>query len=405
MRSKCLSFFIFGIATVLTAVVGINVSIFQSNLAFAETKPFFTPGFTLRTDYQVNNSDDTSFRLPSSNPRASSAMNVNRELTSKKFDIANAKFKATGDVNEDLHYIFVYNLKNAWTVSSNPPSNSVKLLDAVSEFKVDYNILPWLTLETGKFYTNVGGIEGTFKAEDVYLFSLTGNAYDVIGYNYGAMLQADFLKQSMQVMVFSPNDGTYNQTTPGWGLVWLGNLFNDVVNPMFSYHFATTPRQVENGLFGVTPSAKKINEYWAFGVNTNWLDKRLVLDLDYLYNYYRGKSADAKTDKDTSYVFTGYYSYGEKALFRQVVKYEYSKRMNKDSNLFNRNAYTIGLEFFPRMRQENVIKGDNPRFHVVYTSYKDKYKRNEPATASTGEKKDGQKVTTSQFLVGTCISI
>lgn len=342
----------------------------------------FNPHLAVRSDYQINDSDDKG--LLSTNK----AKNGNKELESRKFALKRANLKFDGQVDEDFTYFVSWNLNNS--------SGSTE----IEEVYGDYKLSDQLTLRLGKLYSGFGGLEGDLAPQDVYLFSLARDDASAPTYKLGLSLNLAFKDQSINFMLLNPNT-TANQTDFGYGIVWYGNLMNEMIRPIVSYHFIPTAKQDGNtSPSGVQTALKKSDHFIAVGSEFNLLEKQLQFQGDFLSNSYKSKTVDNKTDSLRSYILSTRYNHKKNACVVPLAKLELSQSKVADDKEYDRTGYSLGFEFFPRV---HAPKGDNkliPRIHLVYTSHQDKYKKSVAATATTSVKTNGTKITTSQILAG-----
>ncbi|MBF0313897.1 MAG: hypothetical protein HQK52_10805 [Oligoflexia bacterium] len=377
--------------------VTLLISLMASTASFAAAT--FTPNVALRTDYQINKSDDNTVRSDGYR------MKENKELESKNFKVHTAIFNAEGSLEEKMRYYFAWNLATIYEISTAAGPNLQKLnfLDSFYELAGEYKIVEPLTLKFGKYFTLAGGIEGSQKYEDFYFTTLAGSGLGSVDYKVGAALAYAIADQTFTAALFEGDKGIANQDGPGMGVVWSGSFLDGMIAPMASYHYLKTPKQVDGGLSGLVAAPEKKKSYWAIGSAFNLFDKQLIVNADFLKNVYKSETTENKKDSDQSYYIEMKYNHGGSYFVRPVAKYEISKSKLEDANNFNRNAYAIILEFFPRFKAAD--KKETPRFHIGYISSTDKYKRDVPATATNGDIANGKKIETSQWLAGFTLNI
>ncbi|MBF0359777.1 MAG: hypothetical protein HQK49_02145 [Oligoflexia bacterium] len=385
-------------------------------------------GIKFRTDYQINNSNDNTLRSgnSSSSEDVEYPMSANKELDSKKFDIAVAQISMDGEINNFINYFSRWNLKHIWSLASNNTQGTqrLKFSDSVPEIGVDYKLNDYSLLKIGKIYNNVGGSEGQLSEVDIYLRSIAGENYQHIDNKMGFALQTNFNSQNLFFSITNSSDEIYNQQTPAMGAVWFGSFMNERINPIVSFHFADIPAQSEGGLSENSSAVKKQYYYLALGSTFQFHlqlfeenEKRLILSTDYLKNIYKNATSENTSDSDESMIASLRYdaitigsNSGKILLLQPILKFERSKRITEDSVEFIRHVYSIGLEYHPEYKVEDEEKDEDEdnndkkeaeiNFHLIFTLYSDLYKKDIDAITTFGRKSNGNRITTSQWLLG-----
>ncbi|MBF0361459.1 MAG: hypothetical protein HQK49_10620 [Oligoflexia bacterium] len=357
----------------------------------------------VRSDYEINNSDDDTIRIAGSNGYA---MNTNDELLSREFKVKAARLKLRGKLDESLNYYLDWNVNKSFSITESANSgtvHNVDLIDSIDEIWGKYKINNILYFKVGKIFSGVGGRELLQMPQDIYLYSLVGTEFSEISYRPGIIGGVKLAGQEVYVAVVSVNDGTKNKKIPAVGIVYLGDFLEGLVSPHLSFHRSQTSAQVVGGLSGNSAAAEKVNYYYSLGLGLKMWEEQLLLDLNWPTNIYTNKTAEGKNDMTQSMMAEMKFNLNALNSFVPLMKCEYSKKTLADSDYIDRIGYSFGLEYLP-MNKYNKWEHEL-KIYSVYSSYTDEYKRDVTATTQSGAKRSGKKITTSQILVGVTLNI
>lgn len=335
----------------------------------------FTTGLEFRTDFEMNSATDAG--LTSGGKRA----DANDEMAAKKFNVNWARLVFRGEVNEKVSYLVKLNASgvfNSW--SGDTFGTATPFSDASASYKVN----DMLTLTMGKMYLLSGGFMGLRTPADNYHYVLTSNA---ILSESGARLG---INHSDQMFFLSATNGgkELNQKTPMFGAVWLGKFMDGMVGTAFSYFSKPMGKQTGSPS-GVADVDAKTNSYLNLAVQAHLMDEHLDVELHYGKNAYEKRTSSKDDTDSTIYGLLSYKQEGVKPFFL----YETSKRQMAAADYLTRSAMSLGAEYYP-------IEKSNFRFHLVYTKVEDTFKAAVAATATTGARTVGQKVDSTQILLG-----
>ncbi|MBF0298567.1 MAG: hypothetical protein HQK51_07600 [Oligoflexia bacterium] len=357
----------------------------------------------VRTDYEINNSDDNTLRIAGSNGYA---MNTNKELEAMEFKVKTARIKAMGKIDEYIEYYLDWNVNKIFSFSETANSGTVQninLLDSIDEVWGQYRLVSNFYLNVGKVFSGVGGTELIQQPQEVYLYSLGGTEFSDIAYRPGIIAGVNFYGQELYLAIVNINDNTYNKKMPAAGIVYMGDFLDGAILPILSFHRSQTEKQELGGLSGSSVAPLKVNYYYSAGVGLKMWEEQLFLEVNWLKNIYKDKSSESKSDTTQSIIGEAKINHRAIGFVRPLAKYELSKKTIADSDYLDRMAYVVGLEFFPRIQRGKLDYGLN--IHAIYTLYADTYKREVPSTTQFGAKVNGKKITTSQILLGLTLEI
>lgn len=377
--------------------------------AFADDYPKHSFGLYWRSDLQINSSDDKADK--------------NDEEDSMKFANNTTRLNFTGPLDDMTSYRVRFRLGRTGDASNDIENHSSQ----VDYAYIDRKIMGDHKIRMGKFFFHgSGGREGDYAGQDVYLYSLAGQA--TTAYRLGVGFMPSIAGQNFVLSVVNGADlGEKNHSQLGYGAAWWGNIADGMVQPIVSYAMLNSTEQKcnqkaiddANSLktvyeVGNAAVTKKIAEaskascysktvgykykksatdtYYAIGARVN-------LDMAMFEADYIGVEKGARVDTDKDYKANSIVLLAQAKLmdnmFRPHIKYEMSelkdpktKALTTDDMDKDRTAYTVALEYYPNGGKKGRVDW---RVHAAYTEYKDDYnKRN---TSLKDE-------TVSQFLLG-----
>lgn len=235
-----------------------------------------------------------------------------------------------------------------------------------------------LSVMIGKQAVLVGGRENDISSRDIYAVSafndsISGNLTGLtVGYNVAGQ---DFYIQHLE------GENTVLTDKKVTGVAWYGNLMNDMIKPIVSYHKEGTDK------------SGSYNTLTAVGAQVNW--NMITFEGDYLMRTNEKGGTDtngAVQDAEvTSMVFHARYNHD---MYRPFVKYimddaegSYSLGANFGGAVESeRTVMELGLEIVPN-------KDEDFRYHVVYSASETEETRRTVATAAESmENKEDTKI-------------
>ncbi len=318
---------------------------------------------TLRVDAKGNFSDATSFRL--------------RFLLNKS-----AYNNATNTLNTQPLADYPVNAKD-------------NLSDRINFAYVQQKLGDNLSLQLGKLFFDIGGIEGGTSGADLYFTSYAFNEQSILRYATGAKLI--YMMGDQEFNVSAVNQQTDAATTPvtiptptpatlplnfdqnhqAFGLVYKGSFLDKTLLPIVSYHTdSVQSTDAAPYVAGKTTSSlDKKYDYYTVGLKYDF--NPMFVELDYVLNNLKSKTVDGETDATSTLVGTLGYK-----MENWVAKLKYETTTAQvatgvgASRKDQVNAYQIAAEYMPT--------GDkNLRYHFAYVSRDTK-----PDIAGVGTKTD-----------------
>lgn len=201
-----------------------------------------------------------------------------------------------------------------------------------------------LSVMIGKQAVLVGGRENDWSTRDVYGLSafnretsnnLTGLT---LGYNVAGQ---DFYVQHLE------GQNTVLTDKKVVGVAWYGNLMNDMIKPIVSYHKAGTD------------TSGKYDIFTAVGAQVNYAP--VTFELDYLMLTKEGVANDAELKTIVAHVRYNHDMWRPFAKFIKEDGEKYDMGNGVNANETERTAMELGLEIVPN-------KDEDFRYHVVYSS-------------------------------------
>jgi hypothetical protein len=226
-----------------------------------------------------------------------------------------------------------------------------------------------LSLQMGKFTTDIGGIEGMTSGADLYFNSQAWTEENTIRYSTGLKAIYTMAEQEVDVMVVNEEvdassngvtttTGGFNQTRNAAGIVYKGSFMDKSLMPVVNYF---EDNLQPTGGAGAANFTDKKNAFALVGLKYDF--SPVFVELDYHMNTYKNKSVMDETDKDNSFVGT----VGYKATDNIVAKLKYEASEVETFSAANTsaktkyNGYQAAVEYLPT--------GDkNFRYHVAYVS-------------------------------------
>jgi hypothetical protein len=318
-----------------------------------------------RSDFEVNQYNDEA-------ERGQSARDNHR------FVLQTLRLDAKGNLSEQTLFRLRFKLNNGALGQQNRRDS---INNAIDFAYVQQNFLENLSLQLGKFGTDIGGIEGMTASPDLYMRSFAYSGTSSLGgrtanpagtnlvlletdsfrYSTGAKLLWTMADQELDFMVTNQQSdategGAFVQNREGYGVVYKGSFFEKALLPVLSYHednVQTTP-DVQAG----PAVADKKFQYYGGGLKYDFAP--IFLEADYLYNTYRDRSVVGEIDKTTTIVAT----LGTRwENFVARLKFEDSQAeiftVAGVSGKNKINGYQLALEYLP-------ANDKNFRYHVAY---------------------------------------
>lgn len=266
----------------------------------------------------------------------------------------------------------------AFTPMADVTANVVKGMTAdqfVDHLTISKPMGDW-TFTAGKLWLNVGGFERhAFYDGDTYLTSLANGGFggatvaalDLTGAqgtiatpeNSSGVAAAYKINDDhkLEVQVFNQTNRdseltTSNNKRSSYGLAYWGSFADKMVMPYLSYTIGAAD----------TTTTSVSQTFMAAGFRLAPMEN-LSVDLEYLSNVQEDKTAATVKDETNSTIVEARYKMG---MYVPVLKYEMSKDKAADTDRLERNAFAVALELVPNAE-------DAFRYHVAYTSIKDKY--------------------------------
>ena len=310
-------------------------------IADSTSYPNHSFGLYMRTDIEKNSTDG----------------DINDEGDALKIRSSYLRLNFKGSISEKTSYRVRYRLDKTLDPGSNIDGTGV----GVNYAYLDHLLTDNLKVRFGKqYFAGVCGREGDYSGADVYRYSLTCDINPF--YREGLALIPKYGDQSFVFSVVNPGSET-NQSTLGFGASWYGSLMGGALKPIFSY--VSMPSTEQKNAAGAVTLQDGTNTYVATGAQ--YKGNNFSVDLDYMTASLDDRTgAGADQDYDST-VLNGRILTNTK--LQPIFKYEKSNFDAGGNTGMDRDAYTLGVEYFPNKGR----KGVNWRTHAVFTSATDSF--------------------------------
>lgn len=299
---------------------------------------------------------------------------------STRFNLQTVRLDAKGNMNESTSYRIRYRLNNPSSgVNGSTAAPTYRLTDSASKALdfayIEHKLMDNLSLQMGKFTTDIGGIEGLTTGPDLYFTSVAYGEQNPLRYATGAKLMYIMESNEFDVMAFNqetdaiatnPDNTTtsFAQNHQAYGVVWKGSFMDKSLSPVLSWH----NDNMQPSATGACPAAgaassaacSQENNFYSAGLKWDW--SPFFVEADYLYDTFKDKSVVGETDKTSSAVVT----LGAR-MEQWVGKLKYE---NSEAEVFSAGAgsrkdhyqgYQAAVEYLPS--NEKYF-----RYHVAYIS-------------------------------------
>jgi hypothetical protein len=303
--------------------------------------PNHSYGLYMRTDLEKNDSD----------------ADVNDEGDALKFTSQYLRLNFTGDITEKTSYRVRFRLDRALDPGSNIDGTGV----GVNYAYIDHTLTNDFKVRFGKqYFAGACGREGDYSGADVYRYSLTCNINPF--YREGLAILPKYGDQSFVLSVVNSGSEA-NQSGLGFGATWYGSFLGGLIKPIFTFVALPTTKQVD--LTGAVSERSSTNTYIATGVQ--YAGNNFLIDLDYMIATIEDRSGTSSDENYASTVLNGRLLTHNK--FQPVFKLEKSDFDGGGNTGMDREAYTVGVEYFPNQGGAGV----DWRTHAVFTSATDSF--------------------------------
>jgi hypothetical protein len=304
---------------------------------------------TLRLDYKGALSDATSFRL---------RYRFNNPSSKANSSTAALTFRAADSATSALDFAYV----------------EQKLMDNMS-------------VQVGKFNTDIGGIEGLTSGADLYFTSQAYGEQSPLRYATGAKLmykmndqEIDLMAVNQETDAFTNIGGTTNsfsQNHEAYGIVYKGSFMDKALMPVVSWH---TDKAQATSAAGNDME----NNYYSAGLKYDFAP--IFVELDYLYDTMADRTVVGETNKTTSIVGTvgaRMDNWVAKLKAESSEAESFSAAATSGKNKYN--GYQAAVEYLP-------ANDKNFRYHVAYVTRDAK-----PETGAFGTTSTDTQTTQSVF--------
>jgi hypothetical protein len=306
-----------------------------------------------RTDYEATNYNDAA-------KTATKSSNYNR------FNLQTLRLDAKGHFDEVTNYRLRFRFTEGPSAATKNSRDSVN--KSIDFAWIGRKLTDQLTLQMGKFGTDVGGAEGTTSGPDLYFQSLAYQNQNEFRYATGAKLLFTFNDQEINLMATNQQsdavnaDNKYNQTQLATGLVYKGAFLDKKLLPILSWHSERVQPTTATGI------VVKENNYYAAGLKYDFAP--FFLELDYLFDNFKSRTTADQTDKASTAVATigGKMDNWVTKLKVEDSTTETISAVGAEAIKAKNNSYQLALEYTPT--------GDkNFRYHIAYV-----HRSTKPAT-------------------------
>lgn len=270
--------------------------------------------------------------------------------TSKDSEIETKYFRiiADGKVTSSTKFSFV--LKPLETAANNAMVDS-----AIVTKKLNDNF----SLLIGIQSPMIGGRENDYADYDLFLTSLFKNSLP--SSTPGVSTQFEFKGQSFYFQALkAPVSSATLKSVYTYGVSYYGNLWDEKIVPIFSYHQEATDR------------SRAKNKYLAFGAQA--VSGNAVVEFDWLKKSEERNGIDNKNKDTTSMVFNLRYTYERFKPFAKLIL-DKTENINGAVTKTERTGYEAGIFFQP-------AKEEDMHYHLVYNSAETKEKVGGTATST-----------------------
>jgi hypothetical protein len=331
-----------------------------------------------RADYEANTFND--------------AANRNNNT---RFNIQTLRVDAKGNLDEATQFRLRYRFNNPTSgINAGTSARGYNQRDSVNrnlDFAyVQRKFMDNLSLQVGKFNTDIGGIEGMTSGPDLYFTSQAYQEQNEFRYATGAKLmfnfaenhEIDLMSTNQEVDVVDANPAgagtSFGQNHETYGVVYKGSFMDKTLQPVLSWHNdKTQPTTASNplgGLNAATPRDVDAN-YYAAGLK--WDFAPVFVEADYLYDTFKDLRQVGDTDKTTSIVAT---VGGRMDNWVGKLKYEHSEAeaftAPGTSGKTKYDGYQAAVEYLP-------TNDKTFRYHVAYVSRDTKPETGDTQTTQT----------------------
>jgi hypothetical protein len=302
-------------------------------------------------------------------PNCAAGSDCNSNYT--RFNLQTLRLDGKGNFTDATSFRLRFRLNNGASLATTNARDSLN--SAIDFAYIQHNLMDGLSLQLGKFGTDIGGIEGMTSGADLYLTSQAYNEETSLRYATGIKAIYTFADQEISAMVMNesvnadangatggsgPGAG-FNQTRNAAGIVYKGSFMDKTLSPVLSYHEdnlqPTTTTAATNTSF-----IDRKNSFAAVGLKYDWAP--IFVEVDYHYNTYKNRSIMDETDKTSTVAGTiGY------RMENFVAKL---KAEGSETEIFSAaststkpkyNGYQAAVEYLP-------TNDKNFRYHVAYVS-------------------------------------
>ena len=348
-------------------------SVLFSTIALVSAQSFAESGFPnhqvglyMRADAQANQSDNSA--------------DINGDEDSNRFQFNYLRLNFKGQLNDKTSYRIRYRLDKSLDAGNGIDSTG----PGVNYAYIDRTVTDNLKVRLGKqYFAGVCGREGDYSGQDVYKYSLTCDVNPF--YRTGVALMPSFNGQSFVFSAVNTGDETSNQDEFGYAASWYGNLAEGMFEPIVAYVYF--PRTEQKGAGGAITAKSSADSYLTVG--TRFTKDIVQLEADYMRADIESRGTAEDESYDTLALQARFFLMGGK--LQPLVKFETSSYDDGALNnagadgAFDRNAYTLALEYYPDHGKEGV----DWRMHVAYWQTTDDFD-----SAATKD------IDTSQLLLG-----
>ena len=274
------------------------------------------------------------------------------ETSSGDFQVNYLRWKNTAKFNDTITGELTLNFLRP----ANGVAGNSQLTEFVDTAFITKSFGPGFTATIGKQAVLIGGRENDWSSSDMYLVSRYNfnTPFNAIGLTVGyTVADQTFYAQHLE------SDNAVLTDKKMTGLAWYGNLMNNMINPIVSYHKIGTDRP---GQYDILMAA---------GLQFNM--NMFLVEADYLTRTNENggfNSVGAVADAELK-TMVGHVRYNHEN-FRPFVKYikedgegSFGLVTGLTAVEQERTAYEVGLEYVPN-------KDEAMRYHVVYNTSESK---------------------------------
>ncbi len=281
-----------------------------------------------------------------------------------RFNLQTLRLDGKGNFTDATSFRLRFRLNSGANLGTTNARDSLN--SAIDFGYIQHNLMDGLSLQMGKFGTDIGGIEGMTSGADLYFTSQAYNEEQSLRYATGLKAIYAFADQEISAMVVNETvdadangatAGGFNQTRNAAGIVYKGAFMDKTLSPVLSYH---EDNLQPTATTGTASFIDKKNTFAAIGFKYDWAP--IFVEVDYHYNTYKNRTIMDETDKTNTVAGTlGY------RMENFVAKL---KAESSESEVFSAaststkpkyNGYQAAVEYLP-------TNDKNFRYHVAYVS-------------------------------------